>query len=99
MYVHVQYFWVRGVECSAGIPLLYYIIIRGVYRFALVRHTELTKSDTPLLYWHEEVVRDFGVVHVFFQADAATNLRDAEEVAAHYDDIRTELRRHEDLLD
>jgi hypothetical protein len=24
------------------------IIIRGVYRFALVRHTELTKSDTPL---------------------------------------------------
>eukprot|EP01047_Picozoa_sp_COSAG01_P102423 COSAG01_NODE_32018_length_587_cov_2.803279_2_plen_53_part_01 len=33
------------------------------------------------------------------ETDAATNLRDAEEVAAHYDDIRTELRRHEDLLD
>jgi hypothetical protein len=27
---------------------VYYIYIRGVYRFALVRHTELTKSDTPL---------------------------------------------------
>jgi hypothetical protein len=28
--------------------LMIIIIIRGVYRFALVRHTELTKSDTPL---------------------------------------------------
>jgi hypothetical protein len=33
------------------------------------------------------------------EADAAADLRDAEEVAAHYDDVRTELRRHEGLLD